>query len=61
MSQNSANVKKPVVLCILDGWGYREEITDNAIKQANTPTYDRLWRECPRAWLKNQWSGCWPA
>lgn len=52
MSQNSANVQKPVVLCILDGWGYREDIADNAIKQANTPTYDRLWRECPRAWLK---------
>ena len=52
MSQKPTNVQKPVVLCILDGWGYREDVTDNAIKQAKTPTYDRLWRECPRAWLK---------
>ena len=48
----STNVKKPVVLCILDGWGYREETQDNAIKLANTPTYDRLWNSTPRAWLK---------
>jgi len=48
----STNVKKPVVLCILDGWGYREEIKDNAIKLANTPTYDRLWNSVPRAWIK---------
>jgi len=43
---------KPVVLCILDGWGYREQIENNAIKLANTPTYDRLWDSVPRAWLK---------
>ncbi len=42
---------KPVVLCILDGWGYRDQTADNAIKLANTPTYDRLWNEAPRAWL----------
>lgn len=52
MSTNTTPVKKPVVLCILDGWGYREEIQDNAIKLANTPTYDRLWNSVPRAWLK---------
>jgi len=48
----NSKVKKPVVLCILDGWGYREEAHDNAIKLANTPTYDRLWNSVPRAWLK---------
>lgn len=48
----STEVKKPVVLCILDGWGYREQTKDNAIKLANTPTYDRLWSSVPRAWLK---------
>ncbi len=52
MTNIPASVKKPVVLCILDGWGYREDIADNAIKQASTPTYDRMWREYPRAWLK---------
>ncbi|WP_374764128.1 2,3-bisphosphoglycerate-independent phosphoglycerate mutase [Yunchengibacter salinarum] len=43
---------KPVVLCILDGWGHREDAVDNAIAQADTPTYDRLFANCPRAWLK---------
>ncbi|SDE08960.1 2,3-bisphosphoglycerate-independent phosphoglycerate mutase [Kordiimonas lacus] len=42
---------KPVVLCILDGWGYRDQTADNAIKLANTPNYDRLWSSVPRAWL----------
>ena len=28
---------RPVVLCILDGWGYRAPADDNAIALANTP------------------------
>ncbi len=52
MTDNQTTLKKPVVLCILDGWGYREDSADNAIKQANLPTYNRLWQTCPRAWLK---------
>jgi len=39
--------KKPVVLIILDGFGYREDPRDNAIYHAHTPTWDRLWREAP--------------
>ena len=35
-------VPKPVVLCILDGWGMRDEITGNAPALANTPNYDRV-------------------
>ncbi|NVJ69513.1 MAG: 2,3-bisphosphoglycerate-independent phosphoglycerate mutase [Alphaproteobacteria bacterium] len=46
-----SNQPKPVVLCILDGWGYRDQTADNAIKLANTPNYDRLWNSVPRAWL----------
>lgn len=38
---------KPVVLCILDGWGQRDEIEGNAPAQANTPAYDRLMSTCP--------------
>jgi len=38
---------KPVVLLILDGWGYREESDDNAIYGAKTPVWDRLWRQRP--------------
>lgn len=38
---------RPVVLCILDGWGYREETQDNAIAQANTPNWDAILKDCP--------------
>jgi 2,3-bisphosphoglycerate-independent phosphoglycerate mutase len=37
----------PVCLLILDGFGYREEITDNAIAQANKPNWDTLWKNFP--------------
>ncbi|WP_404381253.1 2,3-bisphosphoglycerate-independent phosphoglycerate mutase [Caenispirillum salinarum] len=40
---------KPVVLCILDGWGHREEREDNAIALAKTPNWDRLVASCPKA------------
>jgi 2,3-bisphosphoglycerate-independent phosphoglycerate mutase len=40
-------VKKTVVLVILDGWGYREDPTDNAIFHAQTPTWDALWANAP--------------
>ncbi len=39
--------KKSTVLIILDGWGYRVETRDNAIAQADTPVWDRLWSEAP--------------
>ena len=41
------NRPKPVVLTILDGWGYRAETNANAIALARKPTYDRLLREYP--------------
>jgi len=50
---SSKNIKRlsvpqsPVVLAILDGWGYREETSDNAIKSANTPIMDSLWHAYP--------------
>ena len=39
--------RSPTVLIILDGWGYREETRDNAIANADTPVWDRLWAEAP--------------
>lgn len=42
---------KPVVLCILDGWGLREDETGNAPKLAKTPTYDRIMDTCSHATL----------
>jgi 2,3-bisphosphoglycerate-independent phosphoglycerate mutase len=43
---------KPVMLVILDGWGWREEAADNAVRQARTPVFDRMWETCPRAFLR---------
>jgi len=43
--------RKPVVLCILDGWGLREEREANAPALADTPTFDRLWANSPHATL----------
>lgn len=40
--------KKPTALIVLDGWGYREETQDNAIANATTPVWDRLWAQAPR-------------
>jgi len=43
---------RPVVLCVLDGWGWRPDSADNAIAQADTPVFDRLLRDCPHALLQ---------
>lgn len=43
--------KQPTVLMIMDGWGWREEPHGNAILQASTPNFDRLWSGCPHAFL----------
>ena len=42
---------KPVVLCILDGWGLREDTSANAPALANTPNFDHLMATCPHAQL----------
>jgi len=39
--------KKPMVLVILDGYGYREDQQDNAIFNAKTPVMDALWAKRP--------------
>ncbi len=44
--------RRPVMLVILDGWGWREEAADNAIRQAKTPTFDRLWQSGPHGFLR---------
>jgi 2,3-bisphosphoglycerate-independent phosphoglycerate mutase len=40
--------RKPLLLMILDGWGYRKQVDNNAIALANTPCWDRLWNENPK-------------
>jgi len=42
---------KPVVLCILDGWGLSDREEGNAPLQAHTPTMDRIMATCPNATL----------
>src|SRR6266850_7727998 len=41
----------PVVLVVLDGWGYREAREGNAIELARTPVWHGLWAESPRTTL----------
>jgi 2,3-bisphosphoglycerate-independent phosphoglycerate mutase len=41
------NKKKPIVLTVLDGWGYRAETEGNAIALARKPAYDELIRKFP--------------
>jgi 2,3-bisphosphoglycerate-independent phosphoglycerate mutase len=44
--------RRPVMLVVLDGWGWREDAADNAIRQARTPNFDRLWTTGPHALLR---------
>ena len=43
---------RPVMLLILDGFGWREAAADNAVAQADTPNFDRLWAASPHAFLR---------
>ena len=47
MQQNDG----PVVLCIMDGWGYRTEKKNNAVAQANTPVFDELMAKYPHSFV----------
>ena len=42
---------RPVVLCILDGWGLSPTREANAVALGETPNFDRIWRDCPHATL----------
>src|SRR5688572_22129635 len=41
----------PLLLIILDGWGYREDPAHNAIAAAKKPVWDELWQTCPHTLL----------
>jgi len=43
---------RPIVLTILDGWGYRPETTGNAIALARKPVYDGLLRDFPNTLIR---------
>jgi 2,3-bisphosphoglycerate-independent phosphoglycerate mutase len=53
--QQSQPVKKgarPMVLLILDGWGYSEKHEHNAIAAAHKPVWDRLWKHYPHTLIR---------
>jgi 2,3-bisphosphoglycerate-independent phosphoglycerate mutase len=50
-NQNPAR-PRPLVLCILDGWGERERAPDNAIETARTPAWHRFMARWPHAHLQ---------
>ena len=45
-------MKKPLVLCILDGCGMRENSDGNAFKNAHKPIFDELWQKYPHCLLE---------
>jgi 2,3-bisphosphoglycerate-independent phosphoglycerate mutase len=47
-----ARIPRPVMLVVLDGWGFRDEVADNAVRQAHTPNFDRLWADWPHTLLR---------
>ncbi len=49
---NSNEHHRPLVLMILDGWGYSRDQAWNAVTAANTPVWDRLWSDCPHQLLR---------
>ncbi len=44
-------IPKPMVLLILDGWGYSDEPEGNAILHANKPVWSTLWENCPHTFI----------
>src|SRR6266550_3510321 len=46
------NRPKPIVLTVLDGWGYRAETKGNAIALARKPAYDRLIKDFPNTLIQ---------
>lgn len=54
MSASASSRPKPVVLLILDGWGYRKETADNAVAQARLPHWNHLLETCPHTLIHTE-------
>ena len=50
--QSHSHAHRPVMLVILDGFGWREHDSDNAVRLARTPVFDKLWNSNPHAFLR---------
>ncbi len=46
------SVPRPVMLVVLDGWGWRDATEDNAIRLARPSVFDHLWATAPHAFLR---------
>src|SRR5882757_5546573 len=59
MSKSESKRPRPAVLCVLDGWGYRDKLDDNAVTLAHTPNLHRFWKHSPHALLEasEEWVG----
>ncbi|HTJ64248.1 MAG TPA: 2,3-bisphosphoglycerate-independent phosphoglycerate mutase [Alphaproteobacteria bacterium] len=59
MSKSDMKRPRPAVLCVLDGWGYRDKLDDNAVTLAHTPNLHRFWKYSPHALLEasEEWVG----
>jgi 2,3-bisphosphoglycerate-independent phosphoglycerate mutase len=45
------HIPGPIVLIVLDGWGYRTDTSHNAIAAAHTPVFSKLWHSYPHTLL----------
>src|SRR5512135_2648932 len=52
MSNGAAARRSPVVLVVLDGWGFRRDAAANAIEMGRTPLWHKLWSSAPRTLLE---------
>jgi 2,3-bisphosphoglycerate-independent phosphoglycerate mutase len=52
MTTSMTIAKKPLVLLILDGFGYSEETKYNAVYAAKKPTFDKLWANNPKSLIE---------
>ena len=61
LARNTLKIMKvtPVLLIILDGFGYREECAHNAICQARKPHWNFFWKTCPHTTIdaSEKWVG----
>ncbi|MEE2661713.1 MAG: 2,3-bisphosphoglycerate-independent phosphoglycerate mutase [Pseudomonadota bacterium] len=52
MTDDCNNSRQPIVLCVLDGWGYRTDEEYNAIVPTNTPNFQALWNNNPHSLIE---------
>ena len=46
------NPPRPVVLCVLDGWGFLPNGPSSAIREAKAPNWHRLVKSCPHTTIE---------